>query len=77
MSGLFVLAITLYEGVILVRAIASWLAPQSTHPALELLRKLTEPVLKPVRDLLPTTSGIDLSPLLVLVGLELVKRILI
>ncbi len=70
--------ITFYEGLIILRAIVSWfVAPHSTHSVVELLKKLTDPVLEPVRSVLPATGGVDLSPLIVLIGLELVKRILI
>lgn len=70
--------ITFYEGLIILRAIFSWFAaPHSTHPVVEWLKKLTDPVLEPVRSVLPATGGVDLSPLIVLIGLELVKRILI
>ncbi len=69
--------ITLYEGVILLRVIISWFAsPNSNHPVVELIRKLTDPVLGPIRKQLPVSSGIDFSPLIVLIGLELIKRIL-
>ncbi|MDP2576307.1 MAG: YggT family protein [Gemmatimonadota bacterium] len=68
--------ITLYEGLILLRAVLSWfVSPYSTHPVVELLRRLTDPVLEPVRKLLPVSSGIDFSPLIVLLGLELLKRL--
>lgn len=70
--------ITFYEGLIILRALVSWLtAPDSTHPVVEWLKKITDPVLEPVRSVLPATGGVDLSPLIVLIGLELVKRILI
>ncbi len=77
MGGTLITIITLYEGLIILRAFLSWFAdPDSSHPAMELLRRLTDPVLEPVRSWLPTSSGIDLSPLIVLLGLELVKRVL-
>ncbi len=76
-SELLVAVITLYEGLIVLRAILSWFSPQTDHPAIELLGRLTDPVLEPVRKALPETSGIDLSPLIVLIGLELLKRILV
>lgn len=69
--------ITLYEGLILLRVVLSWFtSPHNSHPAIELLNKITEPLLEPVRRALPETSGIDLSPLIVLIGLELIKRLL-
>lgn len=76
-TELLVTIITLYEGVIILRVIAFWFAaPESTHPALDLLRRLTDPVLEPARRALPATGGVDLSPLVVLIGLELLKRLL-
>lgn len=75
--ALLITIITLYEGLILLRVLVSWFAsPTSSHPAIELLEKLTDPLLEPARRVLPETGGIDLSPLIVLIGLELLKRIL-
>jgi YggT family protein len=69
--------ITLYQGLIILRAILSWFASPSTENRLiELLNQVTDPILKPVREMLPDTSGFDFSPLVVLVGLELLKRVL-
>ncbi len=76
-TELLATVITLYEGVIILRVIASWFAaPDSTHPAIDLLKRLTEPLLEPARRALPATGGVDLSPLVVLIGLELLKRLL-
>lgn len=70
--------ITLFEGLIILRAFLSFFtSPHSTHPAIEMLHRVTEPVLGPVRKALPATEGIDLSPLIVLIGLELLKRVLL
>jgi YggT family protein len=76
-SGLIVLLITLLEIVILLRVILSWFAPaDATGPLVDSLKRLTDPVLEPIRKALPATGGIDLSPLVALIGLELIKRIL-
>jgi YggT family protein len=75
---LLVNGITLYQGLIILRAILSWVAgPNTENRLVEILHQLTDPVLKPVREMLPASSGIDFSPLVVLIGLELVKRILL
>jgi YggT family protein len=77
-AGLLVALITLYEGLIILRAIFSWFtSPTTSNQAIDLLNKLTDPVLEPVRKAFPVSAGIDLSPLIVLIGLELVKRILL
>jgi YggT family protein len=65
----------IYELVIVARAIFSWLPPE--HRENEFYRfffALTEPVLRPVRRLLPVRHGIDFSPLLVIVLLEVIRR---
>ncbi len=77
MGRILVNIITLYEGLIILRAIFSWFSsPNTENRLIEMLNQLTDPILKPVREMLPATNSIDFSPLIVLVGLELVKRVL-
>lgn len=73
---LLVILITLYQGLIFLRVILSWFAsPGAEQPAMDTLKRLTDPALDPVRKALPESGGIDFSPLIVLIGLELLKRI--
>ena len=51
--------------------------PGIRHPASDIVYSLTEPVLEPARRALPAMGGFDLSPILVLVGLQLVNLMLI
>ncbi len=75
--GLLAAAIRVYMLVIVVRAVFSWLPPRARrNEVYEFVRAITEPVLRPVRRLLPTPGGIDFSPLLVLLGLEVLSRAL-
>jgi len=68
----------LYEVLVIVRVILSWVQVDSYHPAIKLIYNLTEPLMAPIRNLLPTERiGIDFSPLIVLFGLELVKKLLV
>lgn len=62
---------------VIIQAILSWVNPDPSHPVVTLLYQLTEPVLRPARGVLPPISGIDLSPILVLVALQLLKIILV
>lgn len=71
------LAFYVLLGALLVRVIASWIAPQSHHPGLRLVDSLTEPLLAPARRLLPAVSGIDLSPILVFIVLEMFRRLIV
>lgn len=62
-----VLEIFLYGLIILilVRVVFSWVAPGSRNTFTQIAYSLTEPILAPVRRLIPPTAGLDLSPLVV------------
>ena len=70
-------AATLYTILIFVRVVLSWVGRGSTHPLILLVYRLTEPVLGPVRALLPSFGGIDFSPVIVLFGIQFLKQILV
>ena len=72
------LCINLFFFAILIQAILSWITPGGTrHPASGLLYALTNPLLQPVRRLLPLSSGFDFSPMVVMVGLVLLRMLLL
>ncbi|CDZ77672.1 YGGT family protein [Legionella massiliensis] len=56
--------------LILIRVIMSWVKPDWKHPAEEVIRTITDPVLALGRSILPEISGFDFSPLLVLIILK-------
>ncbi len=56
----------LYTWVIIIRAIISWVNPDPYNPIVQFLYRVTEPVLRPIRRVLPPMGGIDLSPLVAL-----------
>ena len=67
--------------VLFIRVIFSWISPYPTNPVYRVTYQVTEPVLGPVRRVLPPMSGIDLSPLIVTLVIYfvigLVARILV
>lgn len=67
------LVINVYFYAILLRVILSWFMPYGIrqNPAGDLLVSLTEPLMRPARRLIPPVGGLDLSPIVVLVGLQL------
>jgi YggT family protein len=77
LSELVTLAISIYTWAILIQAIISWINPGAYNPVVSLLHALTEPLLRPARRLLPPVSGLDLSPLLVLIALQVLKMLTI
>ncbi|MEO1719229.1 MAG: YggT family protein [Pseudomonadota bacterium] len=77
--------ITLYVYVILASVIFSWLVAFNViNPSNQFVRTLwqtldavTEPVFRPVRRMLPAMGGLDLAPLVVLLGLFFVQSVII
>lgn len=62
--------------VMLVRVVFSWVSPYPTNSVTRLAYRVTEPILAPVRRWLPPMSGIDLSPMVVMLGAYLLISIL-
>jgi YggT family protein len=54
--------------VMLIRVIFSWISPYPTNAVTRFAYRVTEPILAPVRRWLPPMSGIDLSPMVVMLG---------
>ena len=71
------LLVTIYVFSIIIQAILSWIAPATYNPVVSLIHSITEPLLAPARRLIPPISGIDLSPLAVLVLLQLTRMLII
>lgn len=67
---LIVLVIRTYQFAIFVYVLLSWISPGAYNPVTSVLSSLVAPVLNPVRRVVPSIGGLDLSPLLVLVGLQ-------
>ena len=63
--------IDLYSLVVLGAVIVSWLRLPPDNPVVKLANALTEPVLASIRKLLPAMGGLDFSPMVLLVGLQL------
>ena len=70
------LAFDVYTVVVLIAVICSWLRLSEGHPVIRFTSALTEPMLGPIRRVLPSTGGIDISPMVLLLALRLVRRLL-
>lgn len=73
---LLVRLIDLYSLVVLVAVILSWLQVDRRNPLVTIVRGLTEPVLAPIRNALPPIGGLDFSPMVLLIALQLLKDLL-
>lgn len=76
MVELITLLINIYLWSVIIQAILSWINPDPYHPVARVLAQLTAPLLRPARRLLPPISGIDLSPMLVIVALFFISLLL-
>ena len=75
LTELISLLINVFLFSIIIRAVISWVNPDSYNPAISLLYNLTEPLLGLGRKIIPPISGMDLSPLLVIIGLQMLKML--
>jgi len=77
-ANLVNMVLLVYMWIIIARAILSWVNPDPHNPIVRFLYRVTEPVLRPVRDRLPTFQmGLDLSPMVVLLGIYFLKEFLV
>lgn len=77
------LAVNLYIFVIILHIAVSWLIvfkvldvenPQARN-LVALLQKITDPVMKPVQKYVPPIAGIDLTPVIVIIGLQILNSV--
>jgi len=69
--------IDLYSLIVLGAVVVSWIGLPPNHPAARLFNGLTEPLLRPIRSVVPPFGGIDFSPMILLIGLMLLRRLLL
>jgi YggT family protein len=72
---LVVLTLNLYTFTLFVQAILSWVGPGVSNPAGSVLWSVNEPILRPVRRVLPPVAGLDLSPLVLILALQVLNRL--
>lgn len=70
-GAIITLTIKLYFYAVIMNVILSWVAPLSHTPVTVILYRLTEPLMRPARRVIPSIGGFDISPMAVIIGLEL------
>ncbi len=73
---LVLLSVNLFMFAIFIRIVLSWVAPGQYNPAIAIITTLTEPLLAPVRRVIPAMGGFDISPIFVIIGLGALTRLL-
>jgi YggT family protein len=70
--------LTIYLWIIIIRAVLSWVNPDPYNPIVRIINQVTEPVLSPLRRLIPLRGmGIDFSPVIVLVLIIFLQSFLV
>ena len=64
----------MYSLVVFVAVILSWVRVPANNPVSQFVNTLTEPLLGPIRRALPVMAGLDFSPMILLIGLQILKR---
>ena len=76
-ADLVELATFVFIFALIVQVILSWLSPGAYNPMVGLLYSFNEPFLRPARRVLPSTSGLDFSPLIALIFLNLIQILVV
>jgi len=76
LAGLARIILQLYFWLVLVHVLLSWVAPGQYGPGIQLVHRLCEPLLRPVRRVIPPLGAFDLSPMFVLIGLQALQLLL-
>jgi YggT family protein len=72
-AELFSLLLNVFLVLIIVQVILSWVNPGTYNPVIALIYRVNEPVLGPARRIIPPIGGLDLSPIAVLITIQLLK----
>jgi YggT family protein len=71
------MVLVLAEIVVIARAVLSWVSPDPYNPVVRIITQLSEPMLYPVRRRVPYLSGVDLSPMIVILVLVFLDNFLV
>jgi len=75
--GLLALILQLYTFAIFARILITWIPNLDPyHPAVQMLARITDPVLEPARQIIPPIGMIDISPIVVLLVLSFIQNFL-
>ena len=74
---LLVQLLDVYSLIVFGAVIVSWIQLPPSNPVATFLHAMTEPLLAPIRSVLPDMGGLDFSPLVLLFGLRLLRGVLL
>ena len=76
-ADLIALVLTVFLVAVIIQVILSWINPDQYNPVIGLVHKLSDPILKPIRKLIPSLGGLDLSPLFATLALLVAKMLIV
>jgi len=71
--GVFDAILTIYFWAVLASVVISWVAPGSYHPGPQLIQQITEPLFTLARKVIPPIGGLDLSPILIFIVIQIIQ----
>ena len=74
LSGILASVIQLLSLAILARALISWVRPDPYNPIVRALNSVTDPIIEPLRRVVPRFGMMDITPLVALIGLGILGR---
>ncbi|WP_280539634.1 YggT family protein [Chromohalobacter sp. 11-W] len=77
LAGVLSAILDIYFFALIIMIILSWVAPQASHPGAILVQQLVEPIMAPVRKVIPPLGMIDLSPIVVFIAINLVDSLVV
>ncbi len=75
--GVTALFLKIFFFALIIGVILSWVAQGSHNPAVELIQQICEPLLVPIRRLLPSMGGLDLSPIFAFLAINLIDMLVV
>jgi len=76
LSNFIDIVISIFVALIFIRVILSWVTSDFEHPAAKFIFEVTEPILAPIRKILPQAGMLDFSPLVAMIALEVLGQVL-
>lgn len=70
------IGLSFYTFAIIARALISWVQPDPRNPIVQFLNRITDPVLRPIGRLIPPFGGLDITPLIAILLIQLVQNLL-
>ena len=75
-GGVLALLLNLLVLCIFIRALLSWVRPDPSNPIVQMLDAITEPILQPLRQVVPRIGMIDITPIVAIILLSAIAQLL-